>query len=421
MLNTIRHRILQIRKAHGIEISLFPDGKMMASAVTLRLENSKIIKECELYFINSLEELAGKLDPGIPIALTVGGKGVLHKKISPEMPEEKRFEAVLPNASPAGFYLEADSYERFLSVAIVRREVLDKVVNDLLRLNFRILSVRIGGGGIQWLLPYLNADGGSTLRSNHYTFQLSGAGEVTELESFTPDGESYRDSYAEKLEYSVGDQYVYSQGLLSFAAALELLAAVPGAGSVAANGSIHLPALEKEREEYRYFKYYKAAGRALLAFLFTILLVNFLLYNHYFSKNRELQASRTVNQDELKRMERLRAVVDARDRFLRQHGWDHSPRLSFYADRIAGLVPDGATLTDMKLCPLNTTLYEEGSVPGFKRDTIQIAGVSDDPTELNRFANNLRNIPDFKEVNIRSYLYKKETGSGTFLIEIITT
>jgi len=421
MLTTLYNRINRIRKAHGIEISLFPDGKMMASAVTLRVADGKIIKEFEVYLINSLEDLASKLDRGVPVALTVGGKGVLNKKISPEVPEEKRFEAVLPNANPTGFYLESDCYEKFMSVAIVRKEVLDKIMGDLLRLNFKILSVRIGGGGIRWLLPYLNAEGGSVLRSNHYTFHLSAAREIAEFETFTADSESYRESHAEKLEYSVGDQYVYSQGLLSFASALELLAGVPGVEVVAANGRIHISALEKEREEYRYFKYFRAAGWALLGFLFTILLVNFLLYNHYFNKNRELQASRMVNQDELKRTDRLRAAVNAKDQFLRQHGWDHSPRLSFYADRIAGLLPDGATLTDMKLCPLNTANYEEGSLPVFKKDTIQIAGVSDDPTELNRFANNLRNIPDFREVYIRSYLYKKETGSGTFLIEIITT
>lgn len=417
MFSALQYKILQIRKAHGIEISLLPDGKMMVFAVTLRLERNRIIKEKEIRFPGSLDQLLKKLDPACPVALTINGKGVLHKKIPPEVSEGQRFEAVLPNANPAGFYVESDKYETFLSVAVVRREVLDKILEDLSRLKFRILSVRIGGGGIRWLLPYLNANGAGRLQSNHYSFLLSDSGAVTGLETFSPDSESL----PEKLEYSVGDQYVYSTGLLSFAAAIELLAGMSETETPAANGSIHNAALEKIKEEYRYFKYYMAAGRALLAFLFIILLVNFFLYNHYFNKNRQLQAAHLVSQDEVRRTEQLRSAIDARDKFLRQYGWDHPPRLSFYADRIAGLVPDGALLTNLKLCPLNTTtIYQEGGMPDFKSDTIQISGSCDDPTELNRFANNLRDIPDFREVNIRNYIYKKETGSGIFLIEIIT-
>jgi hypothetical protein len=418
MLSAFKHKILQIRKAHGIEISLLPDGKMMAYAVTLRLEKNRIIKEREFQVLGATGELLKKLEPGCPVAVTVNGKGVLHKKISPEVPENQRFETVLPNANPAGFYLETEPYESCLSVAIVRKEVLDKIVEDLSRLKFRILSVRIGSGGVRWILPYVNANGNSMLRSNHYAFHLSGTGEVTDLESFTPDGEKG----SQKVEYSVGDQYVYSTGLLAFASAIELFAGMPVSGPWAANGGIHSAAIEKEKENYRDLKYFRAAGRALLAFLFTILLVNFLVYNHYFSKNRELQASRLVNQDEIRHTEQLRTAVDAKDRFFRQHGWDHFPRLSFYADRIAGLLPEGAVLSGMQLFPLNAnTLYADGSMPHFKNDTIRITGSCEDPTELTRFANNLRDIPDFKEVDIRSYLYKKETASGIFIIEIITT
>lgn len=77
-------------------------------------------------------------------------------------------------------------------------------------------------------------------------------------------------------------------------------------------------------------------------------------------------------------------------------------------------------LTDLWLNPVSAPLLGEGQNVDFKKDTIQVSGTCDDPTELNQFTNNLRNIQRFKEVSVRSYNYKKELGSGAFFMEIIT-
>jgi Tfp pilus assembly protein PilN len=158
----------------------------------------------------------------------------------------------------------------------------------------------------------------------------------------------------------------------------------------------------------------------MLSFIFAILMINFLLYMHYSASNAEHAASLLLTQDEQKKTAKLESEVQAKEGFLNRYGWDRPSRISFYADRIAALVPDDAMLTALRINPLITSLLGGDGLPRFQQDTIQLSGTCDDPAELNRFANNLRNISDFREINIKSYLYKKETQQGLFSMEIIT-
>jgi hypothetical protein len=334
----------------------------------------------------------------------------LNKKIPGQIPADNLFERVLSDANPNEFYLDICQYEGFAWACVIRREVLDEIVQDLSRNNFKILLVSLGVRPVQYLLPYINFARQSGLQSNNYLMRFGENNLLSDIETIPLSRETGRD----RPEYSIGDQYVFSTGLLSFGSGMWLLAEGTHPDPGISNSTIL-----KEREEYRYFKYYKAAGRTFLSGIFIILLLNFLLYNYYFNKTIEQQVSQLLYQGEALRSEKLRAAIQAKEGFIRQYGWDHPSRLSFFADRVAGLVPENTQLIAMKIYPVSTDLFENNGRLHFKLDTIQIAGSCEDPTELNRFVNNLRNIRDFKEVNIKSYLYKRETRTGIFLMEII--
>ena len=147
--------------------------------------------------------------------------------------------------------------------------------------------------------------------------------------------------------------------------------------------------------------------------------MNFFVYDYYFSLNKERGDNREISREQERKMQKLLVDLQSREGFLSRLGWDQRSRLSFYADRIAGLVPGNTILTGLWINPVNKPALGEGRGISFKKDTIQLAGTCDDPTELNQFTNNLKNIQNFKAVNILSYDYKK-IGSGAFFMEIIT-
>jgi Tfp pilus assembly protein PilN len=411
MWQTLKNKILQIGHASGIEIILLPDGEMVISAVTIKLKRHKIVKEAELSFIRNFDELSHKLDRRHPLTVVINGKGILHKKITAGLPEDKIFGNILPNARPDEFYQSSVTYGSFISAWVVRKEVVDKIIHELTGKGFKVLTAMIGVNAIDRLLPYLNLGDQHQLQSNNYLIHIERDNKLGGVETIP----LQKDGGIDRSEYSIGDQYVFSTGLLSFGAALGLLA---GEGYVSQN--ISNEDIKKQGEEFRFFKYYKVSLWTLLAGVFAILLINFILYDHYFQKNESRLAFRLINQSSEIKIQKIRASIRTKEDFIRKYDWAHASRLSFYADRIAGLLPDDAILTDMKISPVNTGLDGEDGRITFRRDTIEITGTCDDPTTLNRFVNNLKNIPDFKAVGIKSYLYRKEAQNGIFLMEIIT-
>lgn len=412
MLSQIRNKVLQIHRAYGIEISLIPNDEVVIQAVALRLEKNKVVKETESHSFSSIAALHKVIPAGSPVAVTINGKGVLHKKIIRENLTGNLFDAILPNANPADFYLEHYDSESFSSVYIIRKAILDQIVDELIQNKFKILTVAMGVTDIQYLIPYFTAEKESDgIKSNHYIIRFDRQKNVTDVESVP----FMVDEVRPVLEYSIGDQYVFTRGIMAFASAMGLLT-----GTAFGNAGLNSPAIKKEREDFRYYKYYKASLWLFLSGLFFILLVNFLLYSHYAKLNEELSVTRIQTQGELIKNEKQESAILVKEKFIGQFGWDHPSRISLYADRIAALVPDDAQLTGLKINPVNIGFSGDNRLLSFQQDTIQITGTCEDPVELNRFVNNLRNIRDFHEINIKNYLYKKETQNGTFSMEIIT-
>ena len=412
MFKEIKNKILQIKKAYGLELSFLAGEEMLIQAVVIKLQKNKIIKEREVHSMVAFSELNKVIPAGSPVAITVSGKGVLHKKIPAGTSGDHVFETALPNGNPGDFYMEISQYEHFSSVYIIRRAVLDKIVNELIRHRCRVLSVALGATDLQYLLPYFNFDEDSgEIKSNHFLLRVDQQKKILDIEpSPFPAGEA-----RPTLEYSVGDQYVFSRGIMAFGSAVGLLA-----GSAFGGGGIDNEDIGREREEYRYFRYFKVASLSFLAGIFGILLINFLLYSHYAGMNEQQYANQVLTQSQEKRAQQLESDLLSKEKFINGYGWDHPARISFYADRIAALVPDDAMLTGMKINPVNTGMMSEDGLMNFQQDTIQITGTCGDPAELNRFVNNLRNIQDFRDISIKSYLYKKENQDGVFSMEIIT-
>ena len=412
MFDQIKNRLLRINRAFGVEILLLPSDELIARVVILKLERSKVVKEKESQPFQSLEELQKLIPPGSPVAVTINGKGVLHKKIERDAWSENILERILPNANPADFYLDKFECETFYSIHVVRKAVYDSILDHLVRSKFRILSVSLGIPTIRYSIPYMNGIGPNEgIKANHHIIYVDHEKKIIDVQIISDDpGQT-----SASVEYNIGDQYVFAKNLLAFSSAMGLLA-----GAAFDDTDVVNATLAAEKREYRYFKYFKAASWSLLCVVFSLLLANFLVYMHYSRSNLEHVSSLLSTQEERQKTEKLEAEILAKEGFLNKYGWDRPARISFYADRIAALVPDDALLTDLKINPIVTSVLGGDGLPKFQQDTIQVSGSCEDPAELNRFANNLRNVVDFKEINIKSYLYKKEIQTGLFSMEIIT-
>jgi hypothetical protein len=440
MLRTINQRLLRIRKAYGLEISFLGGEEMTIQAVVLRLDKSRIVKEKEVHGLTSFRELSGVIPAGSPVAITINGKGTLFKTLPVETVSADVFEAVLPNGNPGEFYVQIARYQNTLAVQIVRKVVVQDVLEKISQAGYQPLRVAVGVSDLQFLLPYFNLDGKSgEIRTNHFIVRTNEQKSITDIEPAPFPGREVRPS----TEYNIGDQYVYGGGVTAFGSAIGLLAGRvfegSGSGSGGSRGAewegaegsgsegwgsegseITNEQLVGEREEFRFLRYFKAAFRGFIGALFLVLLINFVLFSHYARINSEQQMMAMVSLSTAKQEAERETAVQAKVKWMNLNGWDQPSRMSLYADRIAALVPEDAALTTMKINPVSSNFFGSDAVLKFQRDTIEITGTCGDPVELNRFVNNLRNIRYFREISIRSYSYKKEIGEGSFSMEIIS-
>jgi len=412
MTNRLNEMLLKIGKCMGLEIVILPGDELLLSGVVLRLENNKVRKEKEFHFLTTYDALIRKYGNRLPVAVTVTGKGILQKKLSPaQLNEGHPLQTVLPNANPNDLYVSVTRLETIGSIAVARKEVVDKLLQDLKGHGLHVLSLSIGMEDLLNVIPFVTFHREMTLQTPQFALQLNDGRQVIDID-YTA---GWEPATYEKIEYNIGDQYVSSPALMAFGAATGLLANGPAAPLAFP----HELVLE-EREQFTYTRYYKTSLWSLMSFVFVLLLVNFFFYEHYFSLNKDKEDSRQISRESEKKIQKQLTYLQSREDFLGKYGWEQTSRLSLYADRIAGLVPSGTVLTDLWLNPVSASLLGEGQNVDFKKDTIQVSGTCDDPTELNQFTNNLRNIQRFKEVSVRSYNYKKELGSGAFFMEIIT-
>ena len=153
----IEQKILQINEASGIEIIILEDDKFIINADTASTKNNAIIKGKEINGLSQLSELTEKIDLAIPVSVVVNGKGVLIKKTSLSI-GNGIVQSVLPNANPNDFYFEHFSTQHNEIISIVRKETADKIIAELKRLGFKVISISLGFSAINNILPFVKAD-----------------------------------------------------------------------------------------------------------------------------------------------------------------------------------------------------------------------------------------------------------------------
>ncbi|HEY1872067.1 MAG TPA: hypothetical protein VGG71_13480 [Chitinophagaceae bacterium] len=409
MFNQIREKILQINSVVGVEISIHSQDEISIHAIHLKLEKNKITKIREEQLLKNPEDLKNKFGIAHPIALTLAGRGVLVKKYPHEENIPNPIERILPTANPDEFYSDILQTPEISFISVVRKDLADGIIEKFTSKGFRILSISLGVRDMQYLDGLINFDNNFTVNTNCYQIKYSQDGQITDVIN-----NPVIINDIDKKEYNIGDQYAWSQTIFPFASATRLLTEGTGGLDTISNNKILVA-----RHSYNQFRWYRSASWVFLIGIFSILLVNFLFYSYYFNKNNAMRVEQNLLHERMERSNFLIGQISKKEDFIQSVGWNKPARLSFYADRIASVVPDSLLLTQMKIYPLNTWDIYESSPLSFKNDTILLTGSCSDPATLNQFTGDLKSINLFRNVTVKNYLLNHDTKNAVFNIELI--
>lgn len=404
-MNGLLERVVKPSTVAGISLKLLSDNSYDISLSILRNKKGivTLIKFAEHVTLDHANKV---LETNAPVTVAIDGKGVLHRKIVDESEPSKDvlLSKVIPNATPGDFYLQKYDTGDGLYVSLIRRQLLDELLDKLLALNINVVGVHLGPFVISSVLPFLNLVQGNEKEVviDGYSVKVA-EGKIIE----------YAVSMEVPSSYNVGDETVSGAAMLSYGAALCFLTGTNLQYEVIDNDRIgHL------HDEWRQRQIFKKTGIALLAFFFALLLINTLVFVNVSRSNEELLQSQGSNQKLFKEVTRLKEQVEKNKALLQMSGWSRRVPVWYYADRLASTVPDEINFTEIDVFPLDEKVLKDQRKKVFRAGAVTVRGACNKPLLLNDWFDAVKKLDWVKEVTNQTYEYSERDKTGYFAFQI---
>lgn len=384
-------------KSLGIDLFINADGSFDINCVILNQQRNKVSIEKKYSGLKSLKNLNDKEYKGLPVSLSVDGRGILFKRL--EKKQGLNFlQQLLPNAKETEFYSQSiSSTENFVFVSAVRRDVIDPVLDELKSNDHFIVNLNISPFAIANILGLVENTSG--LFTNKY--------QVTSVDGFIESISRLNES--KFISYKLGSEEVYSEELIAYASALDFY--------------IHysdINAIEKINEyksEYIYKKLFTITGWGILIFFLVLLMINSMFYSKYNEKLNNLSFTYNQNQELFRKLDTLRSELKLKEEYFVKSGFLDESKLSFYTDRIAESLPEEIHLTTFNFNPLKVKMKENKPIE-FLTGTINISGTVTQSIILNNWVKQLKKATWIENIAIIGYNQESVEIPAEFAIEI---
>ncbi|MBI4646426.1 MAG: hypothetical protein HY738_07490 [Bacteroidia bacterium] len=395
-----RSNIIRGRLAAGIYAYFNSNGECEYNFILLKRKrtNIEIIGKGES--IASINDLANHIPAAAPVCLAIDGKGAIHKKmlLKPDDTPTDLLHYILPNANSSEFLIQqtpAADGKTFISIA--RNNNIQQILTRFTAIRRYIVSICLGPFTLNHIIRSLNGSP-SVIIAGDYKLLIEN-GTINDLQA--------KETGEIQLLYKAGDDELYGNTLIPYSAALKYFIDDE-------------PALEhvtEQAQEFYYKRFFLTSGKIMLAFIFIMLLGNFILFNRYYKRSEILSAMVGQNRDMLLRFDTLKAELKKKQEFIAGTGFLEVSRQSYYADMLAGSLPEKIILTKMEISPLDKKLKQE-ETPVFFRDIIRLSGITPGSAILNEWIKTLKKFNWIKDITVVNYNQESNTAPGSFEIEI---
>jgi hypothetical protein len=388
MIQAIKNRIFRYSKIAGLE--MHASGKsVLYHFIILRRNGESVDIIYKKENISSYDDLIQALPEGIPVALAITGKGVLHKKVDATDDNWKALlEKSLPNADINEFTGQSCPAKNGSLLSIIRKDNLDATIDKLK--DLKIVSVHVGLPTINTALPLIS-DGAYNIADQAALIQ-SGKLEIIRDKNIA----------ANQLAF-VGEEKLASSLLLSFGVALTTILSP----NTYPSGYPKAIALKKEYEQERLATLIGWLG---LGLLLLSLLLNFFIFSWLNQRTLQLDNAASYNQVQAKELQELKQELETKQTTLNNSSLLKPSKISYYADEIGQIIPTGIRLEKLTLFP---NLDEENLQ--FDKEKIIISGTCQNSAILNLWIKQLEGLDWVKELKVLPY---KENTNGIGVFEL---
>ena len=199
----LNSNLLRGSKALGVDLYINSDGSFDIACMVLSKQKNKILIENKYTGLKQISEIQDKALKGLPVCLSIDGKGVLLKRVE-KSGKQKLIQQILPNAKEDDFYLQGiDSDENYRFIGAIRKEILESFIEAFNKIDVFITKLYLGPLALNNIIEII---GVKDFYTKHYQL-TSGENEIHSIEKI---------SESKQIIYKIGDEELYSDDLHTY-------------------------------------------------------------------------------------------------------------------------------------------------------------------------------------------------------------
>ncbi|MCB4797213.1 hypothetical protein [Neotamlana laminarinivorans] len=399
MIQQLKTLILFKKRFIGIELTTNTHKDIYHFSVLKKVKNTLDIVNTGT--CNTKEELntAGIFKK--PFYLVINTKQVLTKPIThgKHLNAEELIHQVFPNIDLESFYYEISQpkHLQHALVSICRKTYVNDIINELTSLNLHPFSVSLGHTHLINYSEFIEDPFIYTSNSkiNLHTSPL--------LEITSNPSKAY--------SYNINGLSSSSKHILSLFSALHLYL---GLHDVLSNLTVLNSTLYNRFSRERFLNVFLKSS---LGFILLSLLLNFLIFNHYFQKNNHLEQTLQVNEASKTKLLELNAQVEKSKVMIDDVLKSKVSKSSFYINAITTSLPSSILLRELNYQPLQKTIKVNRPI-AVHYGSVLVFGDSHSSNAFSQWINTLENLEWVKQLEILHYSDQNKNHSS-FGIKIL--
>jgi len=367
----------------GIEISS-RNSKDTFLVTSLRKRKKELTIDMQ-FEVESVDLIAEKLPKKQHVFLIVNTNHVLFKKVTTSNTNQNAIlNGAFPNINTHDFYYEIISGNNNTSfIALCRKNYVDTIIDDFKAKNIFVTSFSLSNNLITEITNFVTL---KSIQSSNAQVTLDG--EIKDV--------NITDTINKQEEYDVNGLLTANKYILSLSGALT---AFLNTNNRISNSEEKINSLFQDFKHQILFK--KGLQGSLIVFLVALLL-NFFLFNHYFSKVNELQQTSQVNTINKNAVLSLDKKLKKTEKIATDILKSSASKSSFYVNEIIKLIPNSILLSELNYQPLQKRIKKNQNIL-IQNNTIIISGVSSESESFSNWIKQLENYEWVKTVDIHDY------------------
>jgi len=384
------------KKYIGIEhFSLNNEERLSILLVEKKKEELVIVQKDR---ISPSETLPEKWDKTLPFLLVVNTNQVIQKEVQGiEASDEKLLHKGFPNTNWEEFYFEIWRLKTKSIVAICRKIYVEELLSNYHKQGISIAGISLGVCSITEMIMFSETP---ELLTNHQMISWSEETPIITSNSTVLD-----------TTYNINGLAIQNSQVLTFASILRLLL-----NNTTNTGNL-INFSQQLYENHNQQSFFSKGIKIIIGALLTILLINFLIFTHYFKLAQETSESLLLSKSSLEEVIKTKQRILAKEQKVKNVVAMTSSQSSLIINEIARRIPQSVLLTELVYHPLEKKIKPEEPILTQEK-TITLSGTTIDNTSFTLWVEALEQLKWMNQVVITRF-GKNDLNETEFSIKLI--